>query len=716
MFTLIQKFRTGPGETHPVLSERDDVIVIADEAHRTQYDSFALNMRTALPNAAFLGFTGTPLIVGEERTKEVFGDYVSTYDFRQSREDGATVPLYYENRIPELELTNEDLNDELYAVVEEAVLDEAQEAKLQRELSRQYHLITREGRLDTVAKDIVEHFMGRGYPGKAMVVCIDKATAVRMHDKVTAHWKNRLDGLRERLPAASPDERAALEADIGLMEETDMAVVVSQSQNEVSEMAEQGPGDRASSQADAGRGSRHQVQGSGRPVQDRLRLCDVDDRLRRSKLLNDLPRQADAQPHADADDRQGQSRHPGQARRADRRLRRHPPRPARKRSRSTRPPAAATRSRSRAKTNSVALLQTTITDALGFLGEHEIRPEEIEQAEGFDRIALIDDAVDKLVADDRTKRRYLLLASNATKLYRAILPDPDASQYAPTHALLTVLAEKIRSLNPSVNISEVIGRIGTILDASITALGYEKAEPEELLDLSEIDFEQLQLNFTSRRKRIEIEKLRAQIERKIAGMVQLNRTRADYLEKFSSLISQYNAGSLNVEQIFQELVELAKRLTEEETRATRENLSEEELALLDLLTKPVPDLTAKEQVEVKSVARSLLETLKRERLVLDWRKRQQTRQAVRLTIEQTLDQLPATYTTDLYHHKCETSPTTGSSTPTTAKAKASTHWPRSAAPSPYGLANPARGPLSLTAHLTSAKPPTQVAVDLEQPG
>ena len=352
VFTLIQKFRTEPGEAHPVLSERDDVIVIADEAHRTQYDSFALNMRTALPNAAFLGFTGTPLIVGEERTKEVFGDYVSTYDFRQSREDGATVPLYYENRIPELELTNEDLNDELYAVVEEAVLDEAQEAKLQQELARQYHLITREDRLDTVAKDIVEHFMGRGYPGKAMVICIDKATAVRMHDKVTAHWKNRLAGLRERLPEASPGEKAALEADIGLMEETDMAVVVSQSQNEVSEMAEQGPGHHAASQADAGRGPRHQVQGSGRPVQDRLRLRDVDDRLRRPELLDDLPRQADAQPHADADDRQSQPRHPGQARRADRRLRRHPPRPRE----STRDLRARqrrqSRSRSRAKTNS----------------------------------------------------------------------------------------------------------------------------------------------------------------------------------------------------------------------------------------------------------------------------------------------------------------------------------------------------------------------------
>ena len=652
VFTLIQKFRTEPGEAHPVLSERDDVIVIADEAHRTQYDSFALNMRTALPNAAFLGFTGTPLIVGEERTKEVFGDYVSTYDFRQSREDGATVPLYYENRIPELELTNEDLNDELYAVVEEAVLDEAQEAKLQRELSRQYHLITREDRLDTVAKDIVEHFMGRGYPGKAMVVCIDKATAVRMHDKVTAHWKSRLDGLRERLPTASPHERAALEADIGLMEETDMAVVVSQSQNEVGEMAEKSleiaPHRRRMLDEDLDT----KFKDPGDPFRI-VFVCamwmtgfDVpscstiylDKPMRNHTLMQTIARAnrvTQDKPAGLIVD------YVGILRDLEKALAIYAP------------TSGGDEKPIQSKDELRALLQTTITDALGFLGEHEIRPDKIEQAEGFDRIALIDDAVDKLVADDGTKRRYLLLASNATKLYRAILPDPDASQYAPTHALLTVLAEKIRSLNPSVDISEVIGRIGTILDSSITARGYEKAEPEELLDLSEIDFEQLQLNFTSRRKRIEIEKLRAQIERKLAGMVQLNRTRADYLEKFSSLISQYNAGSLNVEQIFRELVELAKRLTEEETRATRENLSEEELALFDLLTKPVPDLSDKEQTEVKSVARSLLETLKRERLVLDWRKRQQTRQAVRLSIEQTLDQLPATYTTDLYRHKCD---------------------------------------------------------------
>src|SRR5690606_21495862 len=113
VFTLIHKFGTRDGLPYPKLSDRQDIIIITDEAHRSQYDTLALNMRTALPNAAFLGFTGTPLMAGEEKTREVFGDYISVYNFGQSIADGATVPLYYENRIPELQLINEKLNDDL---------------------------------------------------------------------------------------------------------------------------------------------------------------------------------------------------------------------------------------------------------------------------------------------------------------------------------------------------------------------------------------------------------------------------------------------------------------------------------------------------------------------------------------------------------------------------------------------------------------------------
>jgi type I restriction enzyme, R subunit len=183
VFTLIHKF-----QTPEMLCDRPDVIVLTDEAHRSQYDTLALNMRAALPKALFLAFTGTPLIAGEERTKEVFGDYVSIYDFQQSVEDGATVPLFYENRTPELQLINPDLNENIYDLIETAELDPEQEAKLERELSRQYHILTRDDRLETVAQDIVRHFLGRGFVGKAMVVSIDKATALKMHDKVKKHW------------------------------------------------------------------------------------------------------------------------------------------------------------------------------------------------------------------------------------------------------------------------------------------------------------------------------------------------------------------------------------------------------------------------------------------------------------------------------------------------------------------------------------------------
>ena len=238
IFTLIQKFGTARGEVYPVLSTRSDIIVITDEAHRSQYDILAANMRAALPNAAFIGFTGTPLIAGEEeRTREVFGDYVSIYDFAQSVADGATVPLYYESRLPELHLTNDELGDEIARVIDDADLDEDEEDALQRRFAKQYQLITNDDRLDKVAADLVRHFSGRGYRGKAMFVAIDKATAIRMYDKVRRHWGEMLAREEKRVAAmADAVERAALQEQLDWLRATDMAVVVSQSQNEIALM------------------------------------------------------------------------------------------------------------------------------------------------------------------------------------------------------------------------------------------------------------------------------------------------------------------------------------------------------------------------------------------------------------------------------------------------------------------------------------------------
>jgi len=145
------------------------VLFLPDEA-RFQYDILAMNMRHALPNAAFLAYTATPLIVGEERTRQVFGQYVSVYSYKQSNEDQATVPLYYENRVPEVQLTNQQLNEDMDRLLEEAELDDAQEAALAQVFSDEYQVITRDDRLEKVAEDIVSHFVNRGYLGKAMVV------------------------------------------------------------------------------------------------------------------------------------------------------------------------------------------------------------------------------------------------------------------------------------------------------------------------------------------------------------------------------------------------------------------------------------------------------------------------------------------------------------------------------------------------------------------
>ncbi len=244
IFTLIQKFRVERGQIYPELSTRSNIIVMTDEAHRSQYDELARNMRTALPNAAFLGFTGTPLMNdSEEETRQVFGDYVSVYNFRQSIEDGTTVALYYENRIPEVEFINTSFNDAMERVVEEAGLDEQQEQRLQREFVREYQVITSDDRLEKVAEDIVKQFMGRGRleEDKAMVVSIDKITTVRMYNKVQKYWRQYRESLQEQQRLSKDaDERALLAIKIAYMLETDMAVMISSSQNEDTLFAQKG--------------------------------------------------------------------------------------------------------------------------------------------------------------------------------------------------------------------------------------------------------------------------------------------------------------------------------------------------------------------------------------------------------------------------------------------------------------------------------------------
>ncbi len=658
IFTLIHKFRTEPGETHPVLSEREDIIVITDEAHRSQYDTLALNMRTALPNASFLAFTGTPLIIGEEKTRHVFGDYISVYDFRQSVEDKATVPLYYENRIPELQLTNQYLNEDMERLLEDAALDEEQEKKLEREFSREYHLITREDRLDAVAEDIVEHFTTRGFQGKAMVICIDKATAVRMYNKVQKHWQIKLDQLRLQFKEAAGPGRTELEDRIKLMETTDMAVVVSQSQNEIRDMEQKGldirPHRKRMVEEDLEQKFKEPVNpfrlvfvcamwmtGFDVPSCSTLYL---DKPMRNHTLMQTIARAnrvyQDKVSGLIVD-------YVGVFRNIEKALAIY---------------GAGTGSGNEKpvedKKALVDALKQALEDAWALCREKGIDYTKIEAAEALEKVELLRDAVDALVATDEHKKRFLEQAAYVNRLYKAVLPDQAAHEVQSQCELLKVLANMIRALTPVADISVVLDKVEDLLDHSIAPESYfidkqANYEGEEhLIDLSNINFDALRERFESGRKHTEAEKMKGAIARKLNSMVRLNRQRVDYLEKFQKLIEEYNSGSHNIEEHFRRLLEFTQSLSQEEQRSVGENLTEEELALFDLLTKPEPKLSKKERDQVKKTARDLLETLKKEKLVLDWRKRQKDRAQVKVTIETLLDSgLPEIYDPALYEKK-----------------------------------------------------------------
>ena len=652
IFTLIHKF----GDIRDVVSERPDIIVITDEAHRSQYDTLAMNMRTALPNAAFIAFTGTPLMVGEEKTKNTFGDYISVYNFKQSIDDNATVPLYYENRIPEVQLDETELKDGFEQILEEAMLSPEEEEKLQREFSREYHIITRDDRLEKIAEDIVKHFINRGYQGKAMVVSIDKPTAVRMYDKVRKYWKKHIDGLNAIYTDEPRDRTEHIAEKIRYMEETDMAVVVSQEQNEVQKFRELGleiAGHRR-------RIGKEDLAEKFKKPENPLRIVFVcamwmtgfdvpclstmylDKPMKNHTLMQTIARA----------NRVFQNKtngllvdYCGIFRSLQKALAIYGPGPDGKDGDNPVKP----------KSELIKELEEAIGVTETLCNENGVDIRNIIGADRLNQIQLISDAADAFLVNYDVKGRFLALASQVNKLYKAILPDPDAKKYSDMCSVIKIIAERIKSITGAdVDIDAVKEMMVTLLDNTVTVAGIKEDGMEfgkDLVDLSKIDFDRLRKRFAKGRKNTQIAALEAVIRKKLNTLVKLNKARIGLLEKFLKMIAEYNSGSMNIEKLFEELLAFVKELNEEEERGIREKLNEEELALFDLLKKP--KLTKKETAQVKSVSKNLLKTLKTEKLVLDWRKRQQSKAEVLFTIETVLDEmLPESYTKDIYSGKC----------------------------------------------------------------
>ncbi len=695
LFTLIQKFRTAPGETYPKLSDRSDIIVIADEAHRSQYDTFALNLRNALPNAAFIGFTGTPLLDGEERTREVFGDYVSIYNFRQSVEDHATVPLFYENRIPELQLANDELNENMERIIEAATLDEDQEQDLERQCSRAYQLIIRDDRLDKIAQDIVQHFSARPPTSKAMVIAIDRFTAVKLYDKVRQYWNQAIADLKQKLQLnaatntislysaksvrdasgsynPSPDlqpssidevEKKRLERQLRTIEATDMAVIISASHGEIEAFQHKG--------LDIVPHRKRIVHES--PALDTqfkspdspLRLVFVcamwmtgfdvpscstiylDKPMRNHTLMQTIARA----------NRVFQNKQNGLIvdyigvfRNLEKALAIY--------GASTHPNLKTDDTPVQDKSTQVAELQAIVNEALAFCKKRGIDLHKIDQTQNnFVRTRLWDEAADIILENDETKQTYFTFLGQISRLYDAICPDIRVNPFTHTKFLLGRIAEKIH-INTTVrsipdSIEQVMDQVEALLDTSILAGEFVINASDYRLDLSTLNFEALAAKFNQGYKRTEAEKLRHQLHHKVQEMVKLNRTRMNYLERFQKMIDDYNLDSCNIETHFRNLLEFAESLQIEDRRKISEGLAEEELAIFDLLNQPNLNLKPQEIITIKQIAQNLLITLKKENLVLDWRKRQQSKAAVEVVIKEILDNLPDHYSEDLYNQMCE---------------------------------------------------------------
>lgn len=644
VFTLIHKFKTEKGEKYPKLSDRDDIIIMTDEAHRTQYDTLALNMRNALPNACFLAFTGTPLMAkGEEKTKDTFGKYVSVYNFRASIEDKATVPLFYENRVPELHLNNPTLNEDIYNVIDEADLDEKQEEKLAREFSKQYHIITRESRLNAIAKDIVNHYTSRGYNGKAMVVSIDKFTTVKMYDKVQHYWKKKIEELEKKLKKARYGEATPIKEKIEEMKKTNIAVVLSfeNNQNEIKRFRDQGLEivkhskrmkyeDLAELFKDPESDFKivfvcHMWM-TGFDVEC-LSTIYLDKPMKNHTLMQAIAR-------ANRVFRDKQAGFIIDYINVFRNLKKAlaiyaQPLPGGKEDIPI-----------QSKDKLVDSLKNQIKKMNSFFRRHSISSDEIIKAKGVKKIKLLDDAVSSLVINEETKKTFLTTAGSIIKIYKTILPHKRASEFSHDVALYQELIREIKSLDPEVDISEVIHDIQNVLDESVSSRGYiiRETEKKKTIDLSKINFEALRKQFEKKRTNTEIERLKNILSFKLKEMLRLNSMRIDYQERFQELIDDYNAGSINQETFFKELIKFSHSLDMEERRKVSENLTEEELALFDKLKKP--KLAEKEKNQIKKVAKDLLIKLKKNGInAVDWRKKQQIKTKVRIEIEQQLSTL-----------------------------------------------------------------------------
>lgn len=648
IFTLIQKFNKT--DVEPIYPDHD-ILIMSDEAHRSQYGIFADNMVRLLPTASRIGFTGTPLLSNDNITERTFGGYISVYDFKRAVEDGATVPLYYENRGDKiLDIKdNPELTDRILDAIERADLDVDQQDKLEAEFAKEIHILTAAPRLEAIARDFVKHYSDLWTSGKAMFVCLNKVTCVRMYDMVQKYWAAEIAALRGRIKQATQQEAQELERKLQWMMETEMAVVISQEQNEMQTFRKWNLDIQYHREKMEKRELDKEFKDSANPLRvvfvcamwltgfdvKCLSCLYLDKPLKAHTLMQTIARanrvaegksngliidyigivkalrKALADYTANVDGNSG-----------------------------TDPTVD--------KEKLIARILETIGAAEQFLNEHGFDLGQLISAAGFEKLALLQTAANAVSDTIEEKKTFQTYASELLRLMKYtdredIAPDV-RKRYEAIEAIYGELKKKRRSAS---NV-ELMVEINNILNDYVRVeQAAEGIVPSRQFDISKIDFDLLRREFAkAKKKNLVMKDLNELIRVRLDSMLFNNADRIQYDERYQAIIEDYNSQQdrATIERTFDELMQLVKDMDQEEQRYVREGFSsDEELSLYDLLFSE--NLSKQDIQKLKGVAADLLQKVKAKIAELDhWTDKQETKAAVDNLIRDTLwSELPSCY-------------------------------------------------------------------------
>ena len=662
VFTLIHKFSIDPEKEseYPLITDRKNIIVISDEAHRTQGGSYARNMRFhGLPNASYLGFTGTPIIKDEEElTKNIFGEYVSVYDFKRAIEDESTLPLRYINKGEKLDIENPALDERMAEILEDENLDEDQQKKLAYLFQKNYPILTSEPRLDAIAKDLVWHFNERGYQGKAMYVALDKPTAVRMHKLVMKYWPDYLKELEDRIKnAADQQEAQELQRKYDKVAETEVCVVVSGEQNEVDKFRKMDLDIEVHRKKMVERNLEKEFKDEDNPfrfaivcamwitgfdapcvstvyldkpikghtlMQTIARANRVYDDEKENGLIVDygnVYEQLEKAYSIYGEGTKGQGGGKGEGKPVEQ------------------------------LAELEGELKKAIQEVKDYLKSVNFNLTDLKNAKPMKKIGKLKEAADCVCLNETTRTSFEIMARNVFRKYKALYPEeqikPHIKDFNAIEAIYNLLNQNVKTAD----VTEIMMELQSLVSDSVVVKENEIADKEGVyVDLSTLDFDKLKAAFAKTpRKNTLTYNLQQAIEKKLQQMLKENPLRLEFYERYKEIIADYNAGKTleNTVKAFENLNDFIKDLTVEEQRAVRENLEDQEaLAIFDLLREG-KELEGKELKQVKKVARETLDKLKKEKLKIErWRESRQITAQVKGMIYDNLLWLPEDAYTD----------------------------------------------------------------------